>query len=88
MIWWALEQRKKYRAERLAREEELRVEALARREQLRAEGRAEGRAEAFTVLMEAVRAEANGEWEELLERLARERGIIPDDAPPQNGTTS
>ena len=83
MIFWALEQRKKYIAERIAHNE--RVTALWR-EEGREKGRAEGRAEAYTAIMDAIRGEANGKWEEVVERVARERGIIPDDTPPPNGS--
>jgi hypothetical protein len=38
--------------------------------------------------MDAIRREANGKWEEMVERVAKERGIIPDDTPPQNGAAS
>lgn len=86
VIWWALEQRKKYRAERIAHNE--RIKAMWRdegRAEGLDEGRAEGRAEAYTAIMDAIRGEANGKWEEVVERVARERGIIPDDVPPPNG---
>ena len=111
MIFWALEQRKKYIAERIAHNERVtalwreegrekgrtegRTEGLAEgrtegraegRTEGLAEGRAEGRVEAYTAIMDAIRGEANGKWEEVVERVARERGIIPDDTPPPNGS--
>ncbi len=88
MIWWALEQRQKWREERLARQEKLGAERAAREEQARAEGRAEGRAEAYIEVLEAFRGQPDDKWDEILERLARERGITPDDTPSPNGSSN
>ena len=41
----------------------------------RAEAQVEGRAEAFTALLEVGRAEGNRDLEELIARIAKERGI-------------
>jgi hypothetical protein len=61
VMFWALDERRKWRAK-------WRAEAQA-------EGRAEGRAEAFTALLEVGRAEGNRDLEELIARIAKERGI-------------
>ena len=82
MIFWALEQRKKWREERL---EALAARDAAVREQVRDEVRTEVRDEVRTeVRDEAIaegRAEAVRDMEARLEQWARERGISPDDLP-------
>ena len=84
MIWWALEQRQKWREERLARQEKLRAERAAWEEQ----ARDEGRAEAYTEVLEAFRGQPDDKWDEILERLAGERGVTPDDTPSPNGSSN
>ena len=81
VVFWALDERRKWRerwraeaqAEGLAKgRAEGRVEGIA---EGRVEGRAEGRAEAFTDLLEVVRAEEISDIEELIARIAKEKGI-------------
>ena len=74
MIFWALEQRKKWREERL---EALAARDAAVREQVRDEVRTEVRDEA----MAEARAEVARDMAARLEQWARERGISPDDLP-------
>lgn len=64
MIFWALDERRKWR-------EKWRAEAQA-------EGRAEGQTELLTAALTAARAEGNQEAEDLLKRLAREKGVVLD----------
>jgi flagellar biosynthesis/type III secretory pathway protein FliH len=87
VIFWALEQRKKYIAERIAHNE--RVTALWReegREKGRTEGRAEGRAEAFAEIRAEIQAQANPDLEAIIDQVMKENGIDP--TPPQNGAAS
>ena len=87
VIFWALEQRKKYIAERIAHNE--RVTALWReegREKGRTEGRAEGRAEAFAEIRAEIQAKANPDLEAIIDQVMKENGIDP--TPPQNGTSA
>jgi predicted transposase YdaD len=87
VIFWALEQRKKYIAERIAHNE--RVTALWReegREKGRTEGRAEGRAEAFAEIRAEIQAQANPDLEAIIDQVMKENGIDP--TPPQNGASA
>ena len=74
MIFWALEQRKKWREERL---EALAARDAAVREQVRDEVMTEVRNEVRT----EVRDEVARDMAARLEQWARERGISPDDLP-------
>ena len=82
MIFWALEQRKKWREERL---EALAARDAAVREQVRDEVRTEVRDEVRTEVRDEVRTEVRDEvardMAARLEQWARERGISPDDLP-------
>ena len=82
MIFWALEQRKKWREERL---EALAARDAAVREQVRDEVRTEVRDEVRTEVRDEAmaegRAEAARDMAARLEQWARERGISPDDLP-------
>ena len=71
MVFWALEQRKKWRDERLAAQ-------AARDAALRAEIRDEVMAELMAELRDQVTAEVRRE----LEQWARDKGISPDSLPP------
>jgi predicted transposase YdaD len=91
VIFWALEQRKKYIAERIAHNE--RVTALWREEgrekgrtEGKAQGRAEGRAEAFAEIRAMAQAEANPDLEAIIDQVMKENGIDP--TPPQNGASA
>ncbi len=87
VIFWALEQRKKYIAERIAHNE--RVTALWReegREKGCTEGRAEGRAEAFAEIRAEIQAKANPDLEAIIDQVMKENGIDP--TPPQNGASA
>lgn len=73
VMFWALDERRKWRDKwRAEAQEEGRVEGRA---EGRVEGRVEGSAEALTALLEAGRAEGNHDLEELISRIAKERGI-------------
>ena len=90
MIFWALEQRKKWREERL---EALAARDAAVREQVRDEMMTEVRNEVRTEVRDEVMAEVRNEvrtevrdevardMAARLEQWARERGISPDDLP-------
>ena len=69
LVFWALDERRKWR-------EKWRAQAQAEgRAQGIAVGRDEGRAEALTALLEVGRAQGNRDLEELIARVAREKGI-------------
>lgn len=85
VVFWALDERRKWREKwRAQAEAEGRAKGLAEgraegrsegRDEGRAEGRDEGRSEALTALLEVGRAEGNPDLEELIARVAREKGI-------------
>ena len=73
MVFWALDERRKWREKwRAQAQAEGRAVGIA---EGRAEGRDEGRAEALTALLEVCRAQGNRDLEELIARVAREKGI-------------
>ena len=81
VVFWALDERRKWREKWRA---EAQAEGLAvgraqgrseGRAEGRSEGRAEGRSQVLTELLEVGRAEGNRDLEELIARLAREKGI-------------
>ena len=81
VVFWALDERRKWRAKwRAEAQAEGRAEGHAAgraegRSEGHAEGRAEGQAETFTALLEEVSAEGNRDLQELIARVAREKGI-------------
>ncbi len=81
LVFWALDERRKWREKwRAQAQAEGRAVGIAQgraegRAEGRDEGRNEGRAEALTALLEVGRAQGNRDLEELIARVAREKGI-------------
>ena len=81
VVFWALDERRKWREKwRAQAQAEGRAEGLAEgrvegRAEGRDEGRAQGRAEALTAILEVGRDQGNADLEELIARVAREKGI-------------
>ena len=75
MVFWALEQRKKWRDERLAAQ-------AARDAALRAEIRNELKAELMAEVIAEVRDQITAEVRRELEQWAQNKGIPPDSLPP------
>ena len=81
LVFWALDERRKWRERwRAQAQAEGRAQGIAEgraegHAEGRDEGRDEGRAEALTALLEVGRAQGNRDLEELIARVAREKGI-------------
>ena len=73
VMFWALDERRKWRAKWRA---EARAEGHSEgRAEGHSEGRAEGQTEALTALLEVGRTEGNRDLQELIARVAKEKGI-------------